>query len=1275
MNKLKALYEAAGGHQELGYGRLVYLAEQNGYQVPKSNLGDWFGKAPPRQPRHVDYVTQVLIPFLEDRAARRSPGHRRTAEGTWGRWLKAAQDVSKSGQGGRGSRVHATSRGRLLSGPSQALLDVLPGDLEDREEEVAELKAFVTAPGGAPAYLWWQAGPWAGKTALVAWFATQALPAGVDVAHYVIAGRLGTDRRDGFVQAVGEQLASAAGNRRRPTVDRKRPTLEPLYEAAARGCAERRRRLVLIVDGLDEDADVGLDGTGVAGLLPKSPPHGMRVIVTGRPHPRVPVKLAPDHPLRNPRIVRQLTPSPAARVIRDMAVAELRALLADRDVGRRLLGLLVSARGALTGADLGELLGITPYDVQDKLRTVVSRSLVPTRTDLLPLDVRIEAEAEAGRQTFVLAHDVLHETAGKELGKPFLAERADDLHRWARQYQEGGWPEDTPNYLLTGYIRLLHEAPDIERLTALVLNPRYQRRLAECSGADVALAHLRLIAPLHPDHSPPLGQAAAAAASREMLLAHVRPLPGSVARTIARLGDTGRARALAAASGRTVDKALNLADVAGVLQTMGGKEAATTAREAGKWARAALREADRLGYAADEAEGAAAQAALALLKTAQGPNSPDAWDTTAFGRQAAGTYARPVPGTPALPGRGRDLQDQYEDGLDLLRSTRGTGTARNEAWVLAACLLAPEHPQDAAGLLDELEEQAEVLAGEDPAEGAGVAGAVQLWQAVASCAPDRADRLHDLVLEHVTGLWQDAPALEKVSVVAAAASFVAQSRPVRAEQLVAAACRYLEHVLHTDAGRLSAADAFHVEFGFQHTLTVLSQALTDVGTPPETATRVLEFGRRALPPEPADQPGQPASGEDEDRSFTEAAGLADQAFQLAGHGAVNEAEHHLEQALALLPAAGPGKGRGPLWLPDLAGALIRADAAADPGPLLHSAEHPADRVRIHAAVALAYADCRQPAAARHHAQEASRAATSSAASGRSRPYAAQALACAGEVESAVDLIGQPWHPNSAGGRAAWRRADRAARIAVAAELTALAPEAAGELVLPLLQRLDAARNTIRSQGLLTSLAQLLPATTHLPPEQRRFFNTAMEQAREQAARSSPQSWQPEDVLVLAFLRIGDGEEPSRQMDWLTRDMANRGTEHSPTAALAVLHTALHDTTTARRVATLPAAPHRRAAALTAMGSHLARLPCRPCPIPAPTGSDPFTSTIRYLALKTTPATPPAQQTAAHTLHHALTTSGWHHTIPALAHLAPETITAIHDITLTHLHTPRSPHAR
>ena len=75
---------------------------------------------------------------------------------------------------------------------------------------------------------------------------------------------------------------------------------------------------MLLVDGLDEDRSVhaGPDSHSIAALLPATLPAGMRVIVTGRPHPPLPADVPPHHPLQDDAIVRTLAPSPRAQAVR-----------------------------------------------------------------------------------------------------------------------------------------------------------------------------------------------------------------------------------------------------------------------------------------------------------------------------------------------------------------------------------------------------------------------------------------------------------------------------------------------------------------------------------------------------------------------------------------------------------------------------------------------------------------------------------------------------------------------------------------------------------------------------------------------------------------------------------------------------------------------------------------------------------------------------------------------------------------------------------------------
>jgi hypothetical protein len=85
--------------------------------------------------------------------------------------------------------------------------DIAPDELVSREDELAEWAEFCA---GTDPYAWWQAGPWAGKTALASWFVTHP-PAGVDVVSFFITGRLyGQADSDAFLDAVIEQLGAFA---------------------------------------------------------------------------------------------------------------------------------------------------------------------------------------------------------------------------------------------------------------------------------------------------------------------------------------------------------------------------------------------------------------------------------------------------------------------------------------------------------------------------------------------------------------------------------------------------------------------------------------------------------------------------------------------------------------------------------------------------------------------------------------------------------------------------------------------------------------------------------------------------------------------------------------------------------------------------------------------------------------------------------------------------------------------------------------------------------
>src|SRR5262249_31977910 len=144
---------------------------------------------------------------------------------------------------------------------------------------------------------------------------------------------------------------------------------------AAIACRDAGGRLVLVVDGLDEDQGVttGPRAHSIAGLLPADPPAGMRVIVAGRPDPPVPDDVPGWHPLRDPAIIRPLPAFPHARDVQRLARQELQDLLRGAQPGQDVLGLLAAARGGLSGPDLEELTGALG-EIEDILRAAAGRT-------------------------------------------------------------------------------------------------------------------------------------------------------------------------------------------------------------------------------------------------------------------------------------------------------------------------------------------------------------------------------------------------------------------------------------------------------------------------------------------------------------------------------------------------------------------------------------------------------------------------------------------------------------------------------------------------------------------------------------------------------------------------------------------------------------------------------------------------------------------------------------------------------------------------------------
>ncbi|MGW5667380.1 hypothetical protein [Micromonospora sp. NPDC003776] len=426
---------------------------------------------------------------------------------------------------------------------------IVPPELKDRDAELAELAAFCA---GDPeyAYAWWRAPAWAGKSALMSWFALHP-PPGVRIISFFVTGRHHRQNdRKAFVDNVLEQLAELLERRSLPaglTDSTQDAHLAGMLAEAAAASRRAGERLVLLVDGLDEDRGVtaGPESYSIAATLPCHPPAGLSIVVSRRLDPPLPPDVPPDHPLRGRCRLWELKQSAHAKVVRADAERELKRILHAGGVEQDILSLVTAARGSLSIRDLAELTNEHEWLVEDYLSSYTGRTF---------------ARADAA---YILAHEELQSTAMRLLGPSHLRTHRQRLHDWADRYRDRGWPLETPDYILRGYFRMLSEEGDTARLVRYATDAERHDRMLDHTGGDadaleeVTLAQEALLAKADPD----LPSMCKLALRREDLEGRNRSVPLALPRLWAAVGNIARAEALV----RSIPKDGSRRDVALIL--------------------------------------------------------------------------------------------------------------------------------------------------------------------------------------------------------------------------------------------------------------------------------------------------------------------------------------------------------------------------------------------------------------------------------------------------------------------------------------------------------------------------------------------------------------------------------------------------------------------------------------------------------------------------------------------------------------------------------------
>lgn len=465
---------------------------------------------------------------------------------------------------------------------------LVPPTLVDRVEELNDLATFCTSDHLPHPYLWVRATRWAGKSALLASFALNP-PVNVRVVSFFITSRQpDQNHRKAFLDVVMEQLAALLDQPMPLTLTsaRRESHFQGLLDDASRWCHDQGQRLVLVVDGLDEDrgwtANESDGPYSIAGLLPIRPPQSLRVIVSGRPNPPVPWDIPSNHPLRQPQIIYALRSSPAARVTRDDMEFEVAKLLHGTSAQRQLLGFIAVA-GGLTEIDLAELTSSMPTDVRRLLRLVAGRTFDIWASQWHPGVLP---------HRYILGHEGLRTITFDHLGRTGTDGFRSRLHRWADDYRNHNWPQATPEYLLRGYFHLLVDAGDLARVINLVTDPVRHQRMFTASGSnytatsEIQIAQEMLVVTAPKDYVTRVRLAL----HHDRLRRQSSSMPPSLPSIWAKLGQSVRAEGVAGELVRSTDRVRALAELA------------VTAGAADDRARAErlIKEAERLVLVADE---------------------------------------------------------------------------------------------------------------------------------------------------------------------------------------------------------------------------------------------------------------------------------------------------------------------------------------------------------------------------------------------------------------------------------------------------------------------------------------------------------------------------------------------------------------------------------------------------------------------------------------------------------------------------------------------------
>jgi hypothetical protein len=405
---------------------------------------------------------------------------------------------------------------RDYSAETQDLFEFHTRLFVDRESELGLLTGLANQQAGG--YTLLESQPAFGKSALLAHAIEQLLSgtAKTDVhpriIYFFVRQQGQRNAATEFLSVVNAQLLTSLGldGGVPPELGALRAQFTALWRQAS-AQSDRRRPLMFFVDGLDEAAQ---EQVGITQLLPGTTPPWVHVIVSCRIEPSAATLVPLEHPLQRPaQTVRlnALSQDDVLALISQLGAAALAtAKLAERIIaitkGEPLMTRFVSEEVASGGLDalvrlekapprgaqayfaqqmeqlrassqyqltrdvlsvlLVALGGMTTEELADALKAgvwVVGQAIQPVRRFLI------------GRERFELMHIYFRRELERQFGSREQKNRSAMLLEWCTRYEKAGWPDDTPDYVLSNYVRHLQKNNDFEHIYRLI-SPAWMTR-------------------------------------------------------------------------------------------------------------------------------------------------------------------------------------------------------------------------------------------------------------------------------------------------------------------------------------------------------------------------------------------------------------------------------------------------------------------------------------------------------------------------------------------------------------------------------------------------------------------------------------------------------------------------------------------------------------------------------------------------------------------------------------------------------------------------------